>query len=253
MSRLLLALATIVIVALAGRAAMAQGVVFANSDPLVTIHSNFTGQTMTLFGNVEAGQGGVPATGAYDIIVLVRGPASDRIVRGRERQFGIMLNASEAVYRRLPGYYAVISSRPLDTILAEDVSADPQLSLAGLVAQTRQGGAVDDGLDAETIRLMSEAGLFIKSERGVSFLSNTTFATRLPLPSSVPNGLFVARAIVVANGEIVSENITSFTVRTEGFERFVARAARNNPLLYGLATVLLALATGWMGGVLFKR
>jgi hypothetical protein len=42
-------------------------------------------------------------------------------------------------------------------------------------------------------------------------------------------------------------------VRTQGFERFVADTARMNPAFYGFATILLALLTGWLGGVLFKR
>lgn len=232
-------------------AAQAQGVVFANSDPQVIIHSNFTGQTLTLFGNIEAGTGDVPETGPYDVIVLVRGPANDRIVRVKERQLGIVLNADEAIYRRLPAYYTVLASRPFDVILNEEARADHRLNLAGLASQARESG--DAAFDAELIRLMANAGLFLESERGVTFLSRTTFATRIPLPSSIPNGLFVARALVIANGEIVAETTTNFTVRTEGFERFVARAARNDPLFYGLATVLIAIGTGWIGGVLFKR
>lgn len=232
--------------------ARGQGAVFANSDPLVTIHSTFTGQTITLFGNIEPGAGGVPERGPYDVIVLVRGPASDRVVRVMERQFGIMLNADQALYQRLPGYYAVLSSRPMADILPPEIVAAPDLSLEGLAGVTLAAG---DGarFDPELVRLMERAGLFLQSERGVAFLSGTTFATRIPLPASVPNGLFVAQALIVADGEIVTEATTSFTVRTEGVERFIARAARNNPFLYGLAVVLVAIATGWLGGVLFRR
>ncbi len=31
------------------------------------------------------------------------------------------------------------------------------------------------------------------------------------------------------------------------------QAARDNSALYGLATIILALVTGWLGGILFKR
>jgi hypothetical protein len=43
--------------------AKGQGVFLANSDPVVTIHSTFTGQSITLFGNIEPGTGSVPQTG----------------------------------------------------------------------------------------------------------------------------------------------------------------------------------------------
>ena len=244
-ARLLIALAAI---AVAGTGARAQGVVFANSDPLVTIHSTFTGQTMTLFGNVEPPAG----EGPFDVIMVVRGPASDRIVRLKDRQMGVMLNSQEAVYRRLPGYYAVLSSQPVPQILPQEQAADSRLSLQAMVASTRTSGS-GETFDSELVRLMVGAGLFQSSVRGVTFLSPTTFAARIPLPASVPNGLFIAQALVVSGGEVVATGTTNFTVRTEGFERFVARTANGQPLIYGIAAVLIALATGWLGGLLFRR
>lgn len=236
---------------LAGGQALGQGVVFANSDPLVTIHSNFTGQAVTLFGNVEPG--GILDTAApKDVIVLVRGPASDRIVRVQERQFGIMLNTAHAVYRRLPGYFAVLSSRPIADIVEPEVLADPRMSLSGIANQAMQEGNAGR-FTPELVRLMRNSGLFIDSPRGVSFLSPTTFAARVVLPAAVPNGTFVAHALVVQNGEITAQATTRFIVRTEGFERFLANAARNQPLLYGIAAIVIAIGTGWIGGVLFRR
>lgn len=48
----------------------AQTLVFANSDPSITVHSNFTGQTITLFGNVEPDRHGDEVAGPFDVIVL---------------------------------------------------------------------------------------------------------------------------------------------------------------------------------------
>lgn len=233
--------------------ARGQGVVFASSDALVTIHSTFTGQVLTLFGNIEPGQGGVPQTGPYDVVIVVRGPASDRVVRARARQFGLVLNADQASYRRLPGYYAVLSSRPLDALDAtEELTGDPRFSIPALVASARMKG---DGeiFDPELVRLMTDGGLFHRNARGVSFLSPTTFSTRVPLPSHVPNGPFVAQAFVIAGDGIAASAATRFTVRTEGFERFVSRSAQACPLPYGIAAVIIAIVIGWVGGVLFKR
>lgn len=232
--------------------AQGQGVVFANSDPQIIIHSTFTGQTITLFGNIEPGQGAVPDTGPYDVIVIVQGPAGDRVVSEKKRRLGIVLNADRALYRGLPGYYAILPSRPLEQVLGPDALDDPRLSLAGLVASVREEGS-DPAFDAELIRQMADAGIFIEAGRGATFLSSTTFATRILLPSSIPNGLYVAQVLVVARGSIVASSTSSFTVRTEGFERFLSRSAQTYPILYGMAAVAIAIATGWMGGVLFRR
>lgn len=232
--------------------ASAQSVVFANSDPLVTIHSNFAGQTVTLFGNIEPDPGETLDPGVYNIVVLVRGPTSDRVVEMKDRRLGMILTADRAFYRRLPGYYAVLSSAPRNTILGEDDLAQPRLSLEGLANAALAEG---DGerFNPELVRLMEERGLFYSGERSVTFLSHTTFATRIPLPAHIPNGVFIADALVVHDGEIVAQGSTRFLVRTEGFERALAVTSRDQPLYYGLAAVVLALVTGWLGGVLFRR
>ena len=61
----------------------AVNVVFVNSDPVVAVHSNFRGQTVTLFGNIEPGEGA--PDGPYSVVVLVQGPSSDWVVREKER------------------------------------------------------------------------------------------------------------------------------------------------------------------------
>jgi len=38
-----------------------------------------------------------------------------------------------------------------------------------------------------------------------------------------------------------------------GVEQYVADAAGNNGLLYGLLTTLMALLTGWIASVVFRR
>ena len=46
---------------------------------------------------------------------------------------------------------------------------------------------------------------------------------------------------------------SALEVTKAGFEQYVADAARDHGLLYGLATTLMALLTGWIASVVFKR
>ena len=225
-------------------------VVFLNSDPVVAVHSNFRGQTVTLFGNIEAGE--QAPKGPYSVVVLVQGPSADWVVREKERQGGLVLNNASARYAQTPSYYAILSSSPLTQIVSPEIIDKQRLSFAGLAALTRQGDDTSN-LDPEFVRLMRAAGDFIEGERGVVMHSATTFLARVPIASNAVNGLYLARALIIADGKVIGETTTRFTVRTQGFERYVANLARSNPVLYGLATILLALGTGWLGGVLFKR
>lgn len=249
--RHLLALIAIVVLFCAPVVAQdAVNVVFVNSDPVVAVHSNFRGQAVTLFGNIEPGESA--RDGPYSVVVLVQGPSSDWGVREKERQGGLVLNIASAHYAQAPSYYAILSSSPLAQIVSPEVVDKQRLSFAGLAVLTRQGDDTSN-LDPEFVRLMRSAGNFIEGERGVVMHSATTFSARVPVASNAVNGVYLARALIIADSQVIGETTTRFTVRTQGFERYVANLARSNPVLYGLATILIALGTGWLGGVLFKR
>ena len=52
---------------------------------------------------------------------------------------------------------------------------------------------------------------------------------------------------------MIARTTSAFEVVKAGFEQFVANAARDHGLLYGLATALMALLTGWFASVVFRR
>ena len=87
----------------------------------------------------------------------------------------------------------------------------------------------------------------------VNFLSDTFYSARLTLPSNAPPGPYLALTYVFKDGKVIARKSEGFSVSKIGFERFVALAAVQQPLLYGIVCVVLALFTGWLGGVIFKR
>jgi hypothetical protein len=58
---------------------------------------------------------------------------------------------------------------------------------------------------------------------------------------------------VFKNKQLVADRSEGFVVRKSGFENYVFVASKQQPLLYGIVCVLLALGTGWLAGVVFKR
>src|SRR5690606_24061940 len=66
-------------------AAHAQSLISGTSAPTISIHSNFPGETITLFGNIEPRVDGTMPEGSYNVIFVVRGPVEERGVRRKER------------------------------------------------------------------------------------------------------------------------------------------------------------------------
>jgi uncharacterized protein (TIGR02186 family) len=245
-----------IVLALTIAPAQAERVVSSVSNANISISSSFDGETLTFFGNVEPDIGAADkaVSGPYNVVVVVIGPLADRVARLKTNNFGIWMNTTQVQFDAFPTYFQVLSSAKLSEI------TDPAtLALENILPEDQARLSVESGwwdsavFGRQLVRLMTEKGAFGVRENGVRFLSSTFYSAQLTLPADVPNGAFIAKTYVFKDGEIIARRSEGFAVRKSGFERFVGTSAVQYPLLYGLTCVILALLTGWLGGVIFKR
>jgi putative transmembrane protein Alph_Pro_TM len=52
---------------------------------------------------------------------------------------------------------------------------------------------------------------------------------------------------------MIAQASSPFEIDTVGFERFIAFSATDHGILYGLATVLIAVMAGWLASIVFRR
>lgn len=237
-------------------AAQAERLASTVSTANVEINSSFDGAALSLFGNVlpDLNSPQKYVEGPYQVIIVVTGPLQDRVTRKKTNTYGIWTNAEQVLFKAFPSYYAVVASTRL-----EDIT--PPEGLAALAIPPEQQAEIAAGSNSikarrfgeALVRMMSEEGHLRVNEDGVQFLSDTAYSARVTLPSDVVNGAFVAHTYVFKNGLLVADKTDGFAVRKSGFERFVFISAQQQPLFYGLACVILALGTGWLAGVVFRR
>ncbi len=79
------------------------------------------------------------------------------------------------------------------------------------------------------------------------------FWATLRLPANVPNGVHTARAYLFKSGEFIMEREVPLRVVKTGIEQLIYTAAYENALLYGLFAVAVAMFTGWLGSVIFRK
>jgi uncharacterized protein (TIGR02186 family) len=87
----------------------------------------------------------------------------------------------------------------------------------------------------------------------VTFLTPTLFRTGIPLPAEVPIGTYTVEIKLFADGALITRTETAFDIVKVGFEQFVANTARQDGLTYGLFTAFMALMTGWMASIVFRK
>ena len=105
----------------------------------------------------------------------------------------------------------------------------------------------DDPFRLAFVQLQSQhAPVPAKIAKAVTFLTPTVFRAAISLPADVPIGNYAIDVKLFADGALVGRTDAALEVTKAGFEQYVAEAARDNGLLYGLATMLMALLTGWI-------
>ena len=70
----------------------------------------------------------------------------------------------------------------------------------------------------------------------MTFLTPTVFRAAIPLPADVPTGTYAIDVKLFAGGALVAHTNSALEVIKTGFEQYVAEAAADYGLLYGIAT-----------------
>ena len=256
MRRLLCTLTLILIVCDAWPAA-AERLVVSLSNHRVRVTSSFAGEDLVLFGTVEPDRG-QSLRASYDLVVTVTGPPETYRTRRKERMVGIWVNADSREFVRVPSYLAVLSNRELGQIANAETLRRLQVGLDNFLLPQRIGPDIadtvrDDPYRVAFVRLESDKGVYRESANAVTFLTPTVFRAAIPLPADVPTGNFAVDVKLFADGAMVARTNSALEVTKVGFEQYVADAARDNGLLYGIATALIALGIGWIASVVFRR
>ena len=233
--------------------ARADDLVSGLSTDLIQITSNFTGTDIVLFGAIEPTEEAGPAKD-QDLVIVIRGPQVDMTVRRKKRILGIWVNSEQVEFTGLPGYYFLASTRPLDDIAPLPTQQRFRLGTSSLETATKARISADEAaaFRAAAIRDRKREHLYWESPSGIEFLSRTLFRARIPVPAAVPPGEYRAEVYLFQNGTVVSAQSSPLFIDKTGFERRVYNYAYQASFAYGFAAVLMAIAFGWAGFVIFR-
>ena len=244
--------------ALWSSSAIAQSVVMGLSEHNVSITANFDGSDILLFGSTQ---------GENDVIAIVRGPQSSRVIRRKERKMGVWVNGDAIQFDEVPTFYAIAATRPPVEILpvealksyaigTENLSLSANLNRTNL-AEGAEMVTVDaptvESFRAALIRNMHRLDLYNEDIFPIRILGDSLFRVSLHFPTNVPVGSYNVRILLVRDGEVVRTGTTHIAVGKTGIEASVYDFAHRYPPAYGLVAILIAVVSGWLASVAFRK
>lgn len=238
----------VALASLAATEAAGQSLLAELSQREVAVTTGFAGAELLVFGTItgEAAQPGA------DIIVSLRGPNASVVVRRKVRVAGIWVNGPSEQFDAAPSFYAVASTRPIETLLSAEERRRLRLGLASLPLSLR-GRIEDPAFRQALLELKQERRLYSEDPGGVRLVADRLFFARLFLPPAVIPGPYRVDILLVRDGRVMAARDLPLTVVRAGTSAEIWRIAHDQPLAYGAAAVLLAGFAGWLGSVLFRR
>lgn len=214
------------------------------SNPLIDLHAAFSGTDVLLFGaRNEPG----------DIVVVVRGPTSNVTVREKQRIAGMWMFVRKAKYDELPAFFAVASTRPLRQLGADALLERLSITPHTAIRDQRTNPNADVVFDKAVLRIREGEKLYTPKPVPIEFFGETLFKTRIHFPDTMPEGSYQAEVYLIEDGTLRAAQILPLNAVKTGVEAQIFQLSREAPFLYGLCSVMVALAFGWFAHRIFRK
>ena len=231
--------------------ATAEEVVVGLSQSRISITTNFDGSEILIFGAVKR-EGPIQDNAPLQVAIAVSGPSEAVNVRRKERRFGIWINTDTVEVDQAPSFYSVAATAPWRDVVNDVEDLRHHISIRRAI---RSVGAAIEGSEEFTealIRIRERQGSYQTNLNSIAFEEQTLFNTVVRLPANLTEGDYSARFFLTRNGDVVDSFETTIPVQKVGLERFLYRLSREDPLLYGLMSIAIAIAAGWGASAAFR-
>jgi uncharacterized protein (TIGR02186 family) len=234
--------------------AMASEVIVAGlSQNRVSITADFKGSEILIYGAVKR-DAPSPDTPPLNVIITVEGPSTPITVRKKDRVAGIWINDESVHIGKAPSFYAVATTGPIASILSETenlrnkVTIPRAIRAVGISTMAKDAPGFVDAL----IRVREAEGKYRLDEGTVALTQDTLFRTDVALPANLTEGSYRVRIFLTRGGAVVDEIERRINVRKEGLERLLFNMSREQPLIYGLLSLAIAVMAGYGASAAFR-
>ena len=220
-----------------------------SSTSEVKVSSSFIGTDVMVFGTADDKD---------DIIVVITGPTETAIVRKKGRVSGIWINKEKLEFREIPGFYAIASTRRLSEITETDelkkqkIGIHNVITTASLSSKDKNIKTFKSFKDA-LVRGQKTKGLYLDMPLKIDVVSKRLFKTTFHFPNNMTTGIYTVKVFAFQKKRLVSTVSKTISVEKIGIGADVFKFAKEQSALYGLLAILIAVLSGWIASVIFRK
>lgn len=220
----------------------------------ITLDTNFAGRNVYIAGVLENADPYLRRQGRYDIIVVMEGPIRPMVMREKKRKLGVWVNADALTFTGVPQFYAMATTREI-----RDITSSANYKKLGLGLQylpllsTERDEEKIKLFRDELIKLKSEQHLYSENIGAVIFGSAALFSANFKLPANIPVGHHTIHAYLFRDGEFIETVATELEIIKAHTAYAIYRFARDHSVIYGFAAVFIAIFTGFLGRLVFRK
>jgi uncharacterized protein (TIGR02186 family) len=170
----------------------------------------------------------------------------------KDRVFGIWVNAESVEIDRAPSFYAVAASGPITDVLSHTEDLRHSVTVPRAVRSVGSEARDPVAFTVALIRIRRDEGIYATLPGAVEVDQQTLFDTSIALPANLIEGAYAVRVLLMRDKQVVSEFETAIEVHKVGLERWLYNLAQDHALLYGLLSLVIAVAAGWLASTVFR-
>ncbi len=196
-----------------------------------------------------------------DLILKISSEPHDTAMKSYGKVGGLVwMKNGSLEFRGVPGVYLVNTTKDLNIILSETERGQYQLGYDAMAKATKieddKGQPADRKWFDEFTRF-KEKEMIYKIQQSAFTRQHgergDTFEIVVNWPYQAPPGIYNIDLLAVNNGKVVDKAVSTFEVKRVGIIAALSKMAVDQAALYGIMSVLIALAAGSAVGAIFKK
>ena len=215
----------------------------------IELSTRFDGTSILVFGALS------PENDSTSLLIEIIGPSTSVNIRKKVQIWGIWVNKKIAQFKDIPSFYQISISNPEHPVLIEIENQ----KLKSLFYDFLEANSTPEDVNGveqhyrELTRLKKKLGKLSVFEEQVNIIDKKLFSHKVNLPKKIHPGIYkIKMTLIDQKGIKLSKSEQSVNVSKVGMQEFLSYNSKNNPVFYGLFSVIIALFLGFSAAQLFR-